>query len=150
MRAVCSARCRWGQVAAKQRSCSLSWGLSRMAPVGIVGDPRQQVRLVADSGTHNAGAAPAGSILPEDSAVAPLGTEQKLQLISDSIRGIPDFPKPGILFWDVTTLMLNPQAFQLCIDLLVDRYQDQKVDVVAGVCSCGGYRHPHSIPGART
>lgn len=59
--------------------------------------------------------------------------EQRQKIISDSIRGIPDFPKPGILFWDVTTLMLNPTAFKLTIDALYDRYKDQKVDVVAGV-----------------
>lgn len=58
--------------------------------------------------------------------------EQRQKIISDSIRGIPDFPKPGILFWDVTTLMLNPTAFKLTIDALYDRYKDQKVDVVAG------------------
>jgi hypothetical protein len=76
-------------------------------------------------------------------ATAPTGTkpavtpEQRQKIISDSIRGIPDFPKPGILFWDVTTLMLNPPAFQLTIDALYDRYKDQKVDVVAGeLCRC--------------
>lgn len=58
--------------------------------------------------------------------------EERQKIISDSIRGIPDFPKPGILFWDVTTLMLNPTAFQLTVDALYDRYKDQKVDVVAG------------------
>ncbi|WIA40171.1 hypothetical protein OEZ86_013568 [Tetradesmus obliquus] len=65
-------------------------------------------------------------------AAASLSVEQRNQIISDSIRGIPDFPKPGILFWDVTTLLLNPQAFQLTIDAMVERYRDQKVDVVAG------------------
>lgn len=79
---------------------------------------------------------------------APAGTkpavtpEQRQKIISDSIRGIPDFPKPGILFWDVTTLMLNPTAFQLTIDALYDRYKDQKVDVVAGeLCRCASCWH---------
>jgi adenine phosphoribosyltransferase len=53
-------------------------------------------------------------------------------MISDSIRGIPDFPKKGILFWDVTTLMLEHKAFQATIDLLQERYNGEKVDVVAG------------------
>eukprot|EP00775_Hariotina_reticulata_P007239 gene7239-7452_t len=61
-----------------------------------------------------------------------LTLQQKQQIISDSIRGIPDFPKPGILFWDVTTLLLSPQAFQYVIDLLVERYKDQRIDAVAG------------------
>jgi len=42
-------------------------------------------------------------------------------MIADSIRGIPDFPKPGILFWDVTTLMLQHAAFQASIDLFYER-----------------------------
>jgi hypothetical protein len=54
------------------------------------------------------------------------------QLISDSIRGIPDFPKKGILFWDVTTLMLDHKAFQATIDAFVERYADEQIDVVAG------------------
>lgn len=58
--------------------------------------------------------------------------EGKKALIRDSIRGIPNFPKPGILFWDVTTLMLNPSAFRFCIDMFSQRYKDLKVDVVAG------------------
>lgn len=68
-------------------------------------------------------------------AKAAVTPEERQQIIKDSIRGIPDFPKPGILFWDVTTLLLNPKAFQLTIDALYDRYKDQKVDVVAGELS---------------
>ncbi|KAF6261692.1 phosphoribosyltransferase-like protein [Scenedesmus sp. NREL 46B-D3] len=72
------------------------------------------------------------SSLPASSAAGSLSQEQRNQIISDSIRGIPDFPKPGILFWDVTTLLLNPQAFQLTIDAMVERYKDQQIDAVAG------------------
>lgn len=56
----------------------------------------------------------------------------KKKVITDSIRGIPDFPHAGILFWDVTTIMLNPVAFQYTIDLFTERYKGMKVDVVAG------------------
>jgi hypothetical protein len=66
-------------------------------------------------------------------AVSP---EARRAIITASIRGIPDFPKPGILFWDVTTLLLNPAAFQHTIDAFYERYKDQRVDVVAGVCVC--------------
>lgn len=128
----CSARCRPSQVAVKQQRIP-SWGVSKMSPVGVVADDRQHVSLVAESGSHGAGAATYASKLPDNSALAASTTEQKQQIISDAIRGIPDFPKPGILFWDVTTLLLNPQAFQLAIDLLVERYRDQKIDVVAGM-----------------
>jgi adenine phosphoribosyltransferase len=54
------------------------------------------------------------------------------RMISDAIRGIPDFPKPGILFWDITTLLLNPDAFQATVNLFVERYKDQRIDVIAG------------------
>eukprot|EP00199_Chlamydomonas_sp_CCMP681_P003565 CAMPEP_0119103594 /NCGR_PEP_ID=MMETSP1180-20130426/1999_1 /TAXON_ID=3052 ORGANISM="Chlamydomonas cf sp, Strain CCMP681" /NCGR_SAMPLE_ID=MMETSP1180 /ASSEMBLY_ACC=CAM_ASM_000741 /LENGTH=183 /DNA_ID=CAMNT_0007088143 /DNA_START=47 /DNA_END=598 /DNA_ORIENTATION=- len=54
------------------------------------------------------------------------------QTILDSIRGVPDFPKKGILFWDVTTILLNPVAFQYTIDLMAARYKDMDVDVIAG------------------
>jgi adenine phosphoribosyltransferase len=47
--------------------------------------------------------------------------DERKQMIADSIRGIPDFPKPGILFWDVTTLMLQHSAFQATIDMFYDR-----------------------------
>jgi adenine phosphoribosyltransferase len=57
---------------------------------------------------------------------------EKKKLIADSIRGIPDFPKPGILFWDVTTLMLDPAAFQASIDLFVERYRGMDITTVAG------------------
>jgi hypothetical protein len=70
--------------------------------------------------------------MANSTAAASLSEEQRNKIICDSIRGIPDFPKPGILFWDVTTLLLNPQAFQLTIDAMVERYKDQKIDVVAG------------------
>lgn len=54
------------------------------------------------------------------------------KLIADNLRGIPDFPKPGILFWDVTTLLLDPKVFQATIDAFTKRYKDKKIDVVAG------------------
>lgn len=54
------------------------------------------------------------------------------KLIADNLRGIPDFPKPGILFWDVTTLLLDPKVFQTTIDAFAKRYQEKNIDVVAG------------------
>ncbi len=55
-----------------------------------------------------------------------------MALISDSIRTVPHFPKEGIMFQDVTTIFLNPEAFKNCIDLFTERYQGKGVDVVAG------------------
>ena len=53
------------------------------------------------------------------------------------IREVPDFPKPGILFYDITTLIKQPAAFKEAIDLMVEPFRDRKVDVVVGMESRG-------------
>ena len=53
--------------------------------------------------------------------------------LKDAIRTIPDFPKPGIMFRDVTTLMGNPRAFRQAVDELVQPYAGLKIDKVAGI-----------------
>jgi adenine phosphoribosyltransferase len=50
-----------------------------------------------------------------------------------SVRTIPDYPKPGILFRDITTLLGDARAFRQAIDELVRPYADAKVDKVAGI-----------------
>jgi adenine phosphoribosyltransferase len=50
-----------------------------------------------------------------------------------SIRSIPDYPKPGIIFRDITTLLGNPRAFRRTIDELVQPWAGTKIDKVAGV-----------------
>ena len=59
-------------------------------------------------------------------------TAQQLQLIKDSIKTIPDYPKPGILFRDVTSLLEDPKAYAESIKLLADRYRDAGVTKVVG------------------
>src|ERR1700727_1539067 len=49
------------------------------------------------------------------------------------IREIPDYPKPGILFYDLTTLLKDPKGFHSLVDRLCDQYTGTKVDVVAGI-----------------
>src|SRR5947208_5129267 len=49
------------------------------------------------------------------------------------IREIPDFPKPGILFYDITTLLKDPAAYREAIDLMVEHYKDERVAVVVGM-----------------
>jgi len=49
------------------------------------------------------------------------------------IRGVPDFPKAGILFYDITTLLKDPAGLRGVIDGLKNHYQDAKVDLVLGV-----------------
>lgn len=49
------------------------------------------------------------------------------------IREIPDHPKPGILFYDLTTLLQDPRGFHALVDQLCEHYNGRKVDVVAGI-----------------
>jgi adenine phosphoribosyltransferase len=53
------------------------------------------------------------------------------------IREIPDFPKPGILFYDITTLLKDPAAYRAAIDAMLAPYAGQKVDIVVGMESRG-------------
>jgi adenine phosphoribosyltransferase len=53
------------------------------------------------------------------------------------IREIPDFPKPGILFYDITTLLKDPDAFRETIELLTEPFADKAVDIVVGMESRG-------------
>lgn len=55
----------------------------------------------------------------------------------DSIRCIPNFPKPGIQFRDITTLLNNNKAFSLLMDFLESRYRDYDIDFIAGIESRG-------------
>lgn len=55
------------------------------------------------------------------------------QTLRNAIRTIPDYPKPGILFRDITTLLGNARAFRRAIDELVQPYAGTKVDQIAGI-----------------
>ena len=53
------------------------------------------------------------------------------------IREIPDFPKPGILFYDITTLLKDPAAYKEAIDLMLEPYRGEQIDLVVGMESRG-------------
>ena len=53
--------------------------------------------------------------------------------LKEFIREVPDYPKPGILFYDLTTLLKNPEAFHSLVDELCEHYAGQKVDAVVGI-----------------
>jgi len=53
------------------------------------------------------------------------------------IRHVPDFPKPGILFYDVTTLLRDPQGFKLAIDAMSEPYRGAGISLVVGIESRG-------------
>jgi adenine phosphoribosyltransferase len=62
---------------------------------------------------------------------APLGVKGNHMDLSQYIRDIPDFPKPGILFKDITPLLAEPAAFQEAIRLLQEHYPASSLDAVA-------------------
>jgi adenine phosphoribosyltransferase len=57
--------------------------------------------------------------------------------IRAAIRDIPDFPKPGIVFKDITPLLSNGRLFGKTVDLIAERYRDQRIDTVLGIESRG-------------
>ncbi len=57
--------------------------------------------------------------------------------LKDHIRGIPDFPKPGILFYDIAPLLAHPQAWSQTVDRLAEACAEHKPDVLAGIESRG-------------
>jgi adenine phosphoribosyltransferase len=57
--------------------------------------------------------------------------------LKDYIRSIPDYPKKGILFRDITTLIKNADAFEECINQIIERSKDYKIDKIAGIESRG-------------
>ncbi len=59
------------------------------------------------------------------------------------IREVPDFPKPGINFYDITTLLRHPLAFRTALDRFVDLYAELPVDKVVGIESRGFLFGPH-------
>ncbi len=56
-----------------------------------------------------------------------------LSALKDAIRSIPDYPKPGIVFRDITTLLGDPGAFRRAVDALVHPFAGGRIDRVAGI-----------------
>ncbi|MBF0248213.1 MAG: adenine phosphoribosyltransferase [Alphaproteobacteria bacterium] len=57
--------------------------------------------------------------------------------IKDHIRGIPDFPKPGILFYDISTLLAHPDAWQVAMGRMVRKVAPFQPDILVGIESRG-------------
>lgn len=63
--------------------------------------------------------------------------DRDLQLIEASLPAYPDFPKPGIKFYDVSGILKNPAAFKKTIDILVGHYRAQKIDAILALDARG-------------
>jgi len=64
-------------------------------------------------------------------------SESERHLLNSAIREIPDFPEPGIVFRDITTLLNNAEAFSVLMNHLKERYQDSDLDFIAGIDARG-------------
>jgi adenine phosphoribosyltransferase len=60
-----------------------------------------------------------------------------MHALKQRIRHVPDFPKPGILFYDVTTLLKDGEGFRLAVDEMAAPYRDARIDMVVGIESRG-------------
>ncbi len=60
-------------------------------------------------------------------------SQDRVELIRSRIRDVPDFPKPGILFKDITPVLADPRAFNTCLDLLAERYDGVPIDCIVGI-----------------
>src|SRR6188472_1834920 len=60
-----------------------------------------------------------------------------MQALKAKIRHVPDFPKAGILFYDVTTLLRDPEGFKLAVDALASPYANADIALVVGIESRG-------------
>ncbi|MBO5136902.1 MAG: adenine phosphoribosyltransferase [Spirochaetaceae bacterium] len=60
-----------------------------------------------------------------------------LDVLDKSIRRIPDFPKPGILFYDITGVLVNPEAFEFCLDQMEKWCIEIGADAISGIESRG-------------
>ncbi|XP_077223070.1 adenine phosphoribosyltransferase 5-like isoform X2 [Tasmannia lanceolata] len=65
--------------------------------------------------------------------------DPRLEEISSAIRTVPHFKKPGLMFQDITTLLLHPKAFKHSVDMFIDHYRDMNISVVAGAVISESY-----------
>ncbi len=60
-----------------------------------------------------------------------------LEYVREHVRKVPNFPKPGIIFLDITTATKDARSLELSIDFLYEKFKDEKVDYIAGIESRG-------------
>ena len=56
-----------------------------------------------------------------------------MEELKEKIRNIPDFPEQGILFRDITTLLMDDKAFKQAVDLMTDLIRDEDIDIILGI-----------------
>ncbi len=66
-----------------------------------------------------------------------VGDERLQEDLGALIRNVPDYPKPGVVFKDITPLLKDPRAFERVVGAIADHYRDQRIDYVVGIESRG-------------
>ena len=71
--------------------------------------------------------------------------------LDDYIRKVPDFPKKGVLFYDITSILTSPEAFCYCIDTMAEIYRNKQIDAIAAIEARGflfaaPFAHAMKIP----
>jgi len=74
---------------------------------------------------------------PEASMTSSDSIDRKISDLKGMIRNIPDFPSEGIMFRDITPLLANPAGLSMAVDLMIEPYIGQEIDVVVGAESRG-------------
>lgn len=62
-----------------------------------------------------------------------LPSDHAVRYLKSRLRDVPDFPRPGILFKDITPLLAEPRAFHIAIDLLTERFVGERIDAIVGI-----------------
>jgi adenine phosphoribosyltransferase len=66
-----------------------------------------------------------------------MSDDERIERIRRYVRDVPDFPKPGILFKDITPLLADPEAFVTCLDLMAEHFAKHRPDAIVGIESRG-------------
>ncbi|MEI6837120.1 MAG: adenine phosphoribosyltransferase, partial [Alcaligenaceae bacterium] len=69
--------------------------------------------------------------------ITPTPYQDPIELVRGLIRTVPDWPKPGVMFRDITPMLQDPRAFRVLIDMFVYRHMRNRLDVVVGIDARG-------------
>ncbi|KAF0893062.1 hypothetical protein E2562_021323 [Oryza meyeriana var. granulata] len=86
-----------------------------------------------NSSSKNSGGCDGGMVEAPAAKENGRAADPRLQAISDAIRVVPHFPMPGIMFNDITELLLRPAVFKDAVDMFVERYRGMGIAAVAGI-----------------
>src|SRR5256885_5785591 len=121
----------------KAVACWRELGDERLTTACFVSSRRRHTRLQGDWSSDVCSSDLQPRTDPQPPQECPHVTVRSADDLRAKIREVPDFPKPGILFYDITTLLKDPDAFREVIDQMADQVKDSAVDLVVGMESRG-------------